>query len=337
MKILFDAGQFAPKDRAAAFEAAFANAVSPTRVRFLTEHPASIQARVSGTQLHRDVTLVHTVNTSAVHERTEEHRNRTGPDRIAFVLFDGAPGYYEHHGYHRPLRRGNLFLTDLNAAFNYSCQGTGAGFSIQVERSQLEASVETIRSADHRLATSPLYGVVHDHLASLATYAPLLTSHQAREATAEATVALLKGLVASTSQDDYQRRAAVHDHLLGRVTLYVRMHAADPDINPDQIAAAHAISVRKLFQLWQSQPLSLNETIMQLRLEIAQRRLLAQPNLTIAAVARACGFVDASHFSRRFRNALGCTPTDWRALHRKHPPSRAKAASDWTGNTKSPR
>nr|WP_280415868.1 helix-turn-helix transcriptional regulator [Nocardia carnea] len=26
--------------------------------------------------------------------------------------------------------------------------------------------------------------------------------------------------------------------------------------------------------------------------------------------------MDASHFSRRFRSVLGCTPTDWRAQHR---------------------
>ncbi|MGH8965999.1 MAG: helix-turn-helix transcriptional regulator [Actinomycetes bacterium] len=96
------------------------------------------------------------------------------------------------------------------------------------------------------------------------------------------------------------------------------MHATDPGIGAPEIAAAHAISVRKLFQLWQSQPLSLSETIMQLRLESAQRRLISQPNLTIAAVARACGFLDTSHFSRRFRSVLGCTPTDWRTQHRDH-------------------
>jgi AraC-like DNA-binding protein len=42
--------------------------------------------------------------------------------------------------------------------------------------------------------------------------------------------------------------------------------------------------------------------------------------LTIAAIARASGFVDASHFSRRFRLALGCTPTAWRAEHHDHSP-----------------
>lgn len=103
---------------------------------------------------------------------------------------------------------------------------------------------------------------------------------------------------------------------MDRILLYIRIHATNSELSAAEIAEAHAISPRKLFQLWQSQPLSLSDTIMQLRVEAAQRRLIAQPNLTIAAVARACGFIDASHFSRRFRSALGCTPTDWRIHHR---------------------
>ena len=276
---------------------------------------------MSGNQLDDDVLFLHEVSTGIAHERTTKHLRQTGPERIAFVLPDGGPGYYEHDGVSRPLRRGDLYVTDLNATYTYHRRGTGVANIIQVERSRLDMSVETIRRADQRLANSPLYGVVRDHLASLANQASLLIPQQAREATAEATVTLLKGLVASASQDDPRRHPAVQEHLLDRILLYLRLHATDPDLCATEIAAAHAISTRKLFQLWQAQPLSLSETIMQLRLESAQRRLIAQPNLTIAAVARACGFIDASHFSRRFRSVLGCTPTDWRTQHRDPTPT----------------
>ena len=286
------------------------------RIRFLTDEPTYRRARMSGNQLDRDVLFMHEVSTGIVHERTTKHLRRTGPERIAFVLPDGGNGYYEHDGASRPLRRGDLYVTDLNATYSYYRRGTGAANIIQIERSRLEVSAETIRRADQRLASSPLYGVVRDHLASLSNQASLLIPRRAREAAAEATVALLKGLVASASQDDPRCHPAVQDHLMDRILLYLRMHATDSELSATEIAAAHTISPRKLFQLWQSQPLSLSETIMQLRLESAQRRLIAQPNLTIAAVARACGFIDASHFSRRFRSALGCSPTDWRTHHR---------------------
>ncbi|MDJ0485782.1 helix-turn-helix domain-containing protein [Rhodococcus qingshengii] len=44
---------------------------------------------------------------------------------------------------------------------------------------------------------------------------------------------------------------------------------------------------------------------------------LARPatvDLPIATVAHRAGFVDAGHFSRRFRQAYGLSPTRWRQL-----------------------
>ncbi|GAA1863288.1 helix-turn-helix transcriptional regulator [Asanoa iriomotensis] len=40
--------------------------------------------------------------------------------------------------------------------------------------------------------------------------------------------------------------------------------------------------------------------------------LLERSNLTVAAVSDACGFVNPFHFSRRFRNAYGAAPRDYR-------------------------
>jgi AraC-like DNA-binding protein len=37
--------------------------------------------------------------------------------------------------------------------------------------------------------------------------------------------------------------------------------------------------------------------------------------MTIAAVARRWGFADATHFARRFRDAYGLSPREWRQLH----------------------
>ncbi len=48
-----------------------------------------------------------------------------------------------------------------------------------------------------------------------------------------------------------------------------------------------------------------------LRLEQAER-LLRHSSLSVAAVAEACGYPDAFHFSRRFRRATGRSPRTWR-------------------------
>ncbi|WP_156350909.1 helix-turn-helix domain-containing protein, partial [Pseudomonas sp. EGD-AK9] len=41
--------------------------------------------------------------------------------------------------------------------------------------------------------------------------------------------------------------------------------------------------------------------------------LLRQSALPLGEVALACGFASASHFSNRFRQALGATPGQYRA------------------------
>jgi transcriptional regulator GlxA family with amidase domain len=89
-------------------------------------------------------------------------------------------------------------------------------------------------------------------------------------------------------------------------------------MSPVRIARAHAVSVRRLYSVWAADQRSLAEHIMAVRLEAARSRLAA-PSLrppTIAAVGRDCGFLDMAHFARRFRQAYGMTPRDWRRAAR---------------------
>lgn len=48
------------------------------------------------------------------------------------------------------------------------------------------------------------------------------------------------------------------------------------------------------------------------------RTVYEHDDRVLPAAVAPCGFTGASHFSRRFRHTLGCTPTDWRTQHRDH-------------------
>lgn len=48
----------------------------------------------------------------------------------------------------------------------------------------------------------------------------------------------------------------------------------------------------------------------------AGARLLATEQVWVKEAAAAAGFADALHFSRRFRDAFGCSPTEFQARHR---------------------
>ena len=57
------------------------------------------------------------------------------------------------------------------------------------------------------------------------------------------------------------------------------------------------------------------DEIERIRLERAQDLLARDPDITLAAVAGATGFTDASHLVRRFRLRHGVTPAAWRRHH----------------------
>ncbi|KAB2968559.1 helix-turn-helix domain-containing protein [Zoogloea sp.] len=99
-----------------------------------------------------------------------------------------------------------------------------------------------------------------------------------------------------------------------RIHAYIRDNLADPALDANAMAAALRISKSHLHRLFEGETRTLSETIWCLRLD-ACRRDLERPglgHLAIGEVAFRWGFVDQAHFSRRFRQAFGCAPRDWR-------------------------
>ena len=108
-----------------------------------------------------------------------------------------------------------------------------------------------------------------------------------------------------------ERRA---DVLRARISEYIDANLADPRLGPADIAREHFISRSYLYRLFEDEGQSVLETIRSRRLERA-RRDLADPALAgepIVAIAARWGFVSKSHFSRRFREAYGCSPSEFR-------------------------
>jgi AraC-like DNA-binding protein len=112
----------------------------------------------------------------------------------------------------------------------------------------------------------------------------------------------------------------MHSALHLRITMYIDAHLHDRTLNVDNIAAAHHISPRQLYNVWAAagHALSPSQWIMHRRLDRARNQLtdLDPQVASIATIAHACGFSDMSHFSRRFREAFGLAPREWRKYSR---------------------
>ncbi|MFE9324212.1 helix-turn-helix domain-containing protein [Nocardia sp. NPDC052278] len=105
--------------------------------------------------------------------------------------------------------------------------------------------------------------------------------------------------------------------LLASMRTFIRHNLADPELGPEQIARAHAVSTRHLHRIFRAQGTSVSELIRAQRLENC-RRDLTDPQLIhrpVYAIGARWGFGNAPHFNRTFRQAYGTSPEAYRRQH----------------------
>jgi AraC-like DNA-binding protein len=109
--------------------------------------------------------------------------------------------------------------------------------------------------------------------------------------------------------------AREHDRALNGVRDYLHANL-ERSVTMRELAVLASMSRFQLTRRFQQRyGLPVHGYLRHLRLEEAKRRLAHGHE--IAAVAAALGFVDQSHFHRRFRGSFGVTPGQWRTAHRK--------------------
>jgi AraC family transcriptional activator of tynA and feaB len=108
-------------------------------------------------------------------------------------------------------------------------------------------------------------------------------------------------------------------------TLRNRLH--EPGLSPVTVANQHRISKRSLHYAFAAADTTFVDELMRLRLVRAQEMLgdTRFADLSVADVAARCGFMDPSHFARRFRQKFAQTPGHFRSLavRTSHQASRA--------------
>jgi len=107
------------------------------------------------------------------------------------------------------------------------------------------------------------------------------------------------------------------------VTSYIARRFREP-LTPESVALAHRVSVRYLHKAFSAHGTTFGRDLMEIRLLEAQR-MLSKPRAPgskrppqIAQIAYACGFTTAAHFSARYRERFGVTPSEGTAAHRNH-------------------
>ena len=206
-------------------------------------------------------------------------------------------------------------MVDLTRPFEFAWDGHGSSAALQLPRAMLGLDVDDVHRAAGRLAQSHLYDVVRSHLRSLARSAEPVRSSPVSPLVASSTAQLVRALLADAAgRDDLDD--VTEETLVAQVREYIRLHLSEPDLGPDRIAAALAVSRRQLFRVCSAAELSIEQHIIRLRLRRARSQLAdATRAATVASVAFTWGFKDVDHFTRRFTAEFGVSPGAWRRMN----------------------
>jgi AraC-like DNA-binding protein len=99
-----------------------------------------------------------------------------------------------------------------------------------------------------------------------------------------------------------------------QVQRFILRNLDDSRLSVDTVASAHAVSRRRLYQLFAGTGIGVAEFIRQARIEKA-RTMLADPAYSgesVGRIAARVGITSPAHFSRLFRDAVGASPLEFR-------------------------
>ncbi|WP_236833997.1 helix-turn-helix domain-containing protein [Blastococcus sp. KM273129] len=314
---LLDTATVAPEHRVDAFRAAFDQASVPCRIEHLGPD-ARVYSRMH--LWHFGQANLFTTDASGFRlVRTPRHVRMESPPVVALAVQTSGVGRFRQFGAEALVPPSRLMLSDLTAPYEFSWADSGGSRAFQIPYDRLALPRDAVRRAAPRLPASPLHDLVRDHLVRLAAGADGFSTDAGATALGTATTELVRALLVSAAGDERLAREVREETLLTRVLAWCRRHLTDPGLDPERIAAAHNVSLRQLYKVCADAGMSLEQWLIAERLERARTELLSprRRNRTVAAVARDCGFSDPSHFTRRFRQAYGLTPREWRESSRR--------------------
>lgn len=314
MVVLLDTGSLPWADRVAAVDAALSDREIPAIQRF-APYRGELWHRLTVWDLGQGVHATRVDGTGMRVTRGPKQVRAAAPERVGLGLQLRAPATFAHCGVEHVVGVGDLELTDGTSASDYEWRGIGGTKVVILDYALLGLPIDTVRSAATRLRASPLYGLVAAHIAALGEEGEI-PAGPARIMVESATIQLVRALI-TTAADTRGQHDDLRESLAVRLTAYVERRLGDSALTPGQIAAAHHISVRQLYNVWSAaHGLPIGEWIMTTRLEGARAELARGGRaVPIGQVAVRWGFVNPAHFSRRFRAAFGMSPRAWQWAH----------------------
>ena len=245
------------------------------------------------------------------------------PENIA----DGGSGYYKvslllagssilvQDGREVIMRAGDLSVYDTSRPYSLLFGEDFRNLIMMFPKDRLELPIPFTEQLTAVSLSQEHHGLAPVVTAFLSQFPAQLAPLDARVRAKLAHTSLdLMGTLFSSILDADPAQRDPHQMLLQKITAYIDLHLASPELSPGTIAAAHYISTRHLHALFRQAETTVSTWIRERRLERCRADLLdpVLADRTVAAIASRWGFADAAHFSRVFKTAYGVSPSELR-------------------------
>lgn len=245
-------------------------------------------------------------------DRTLSLASHAESDDVHISLQVNARGSISQNGNLTPVGPGVVTLCETHRPFtlNY-VDPNQEHIVLQVSRDALGVEAETIRNLSGRALTGR-----NAARTAYASFVTSLTSEAPAPADAD-TAGVVTTLAAAMLRSAVSEEPTWHESdiaLYMSMCSYISVNISHAQLSPDTIAAAHHVSRRKMYGVFEQFGETPASVIRACRLEEAARRLVDDGwnHHSIADVALSVGFGDVTTFTRAFVRHFGYRPRDWR-------------------------
>jgi AraC family transcriptional regulator, positive regulator of tynA and feaB len=242
--------------------------------------------------------------------RTPAHIAHSSFDTLFLLQLRFGQAHLRQYGRESQLETGDCVLIDCKEPYDIDCSPATRSIALRFQHDWLRNWIPSPEGiCARRFASGAGWG------AALSTALANLDGGGADE------LALPQGVVAehiavllALAAGPNAEKARRTDKLVYRILNTIRDRCHEWDLTPGRVAESHGISKRYLHHLFSRANTTFGNELMRLRLESA-RRLLSDKRfgaVSVGEVSARCGFVEPSHFARRFRKAFGQGPLQFR-------------------------
>lgn len=240
--------------------------------------------------------------------RTKAAAERVGLDHVFINVMEAGRGYGTCGRRRMDFGIGSLMITKLSSPADYTLEGVTFS-ALVLPRTLLETALGPVDPFDGRVfkPDSPEALIIGAHTRALIDLPESLAP--AKAAMAGRSCLQLLATCLNRAPPLQPAGADENAETAKDIRRYVEEHLSDPDLGPDMICRAFALSRSRLYRLMSATG-DVAATIRRLRLarahrEIASRRMVDVP---VVQIATRFGFRQERSFRRAFQDAFGYSP-----------------------------